>query len=83
MFVYKTLLIADVNYKMFAIMIAFIIREINLSTQMNCSRLQKGRFFSQNRFSVASLQNLLFDCSRVLEYAKIRTVLQSKDLVKV
>ena len=50
---------------------------------MNCSRLQKGRFFSQNRFSVASFQNLLFDRSRVLEYAKIRTVLQSKDLVKV
>ena len=51
---------------------------------MHCSRLQNGRFFfSQNHFSLASLQNLLFDSLRVLEYAKIRNVLQSKDLVKV
>ena len=51
------------------------------------SRLQKSRFFSQNRFSVierlstVSLSvfslapDLLFDCSSVVEYAKIRTVL--------
>ena len=51
------------------------------------SRLQNSRFFSQNRFSVierlstVSLSvfslapDLLFDCSSVVEYAKIRTVL--------
>ena len=50
-------------------------------------------FFSQNQFSVAlefllSLAlrfqpppDLLFDCSRVLEYGKIRTVLQSTRLL--
>ena len=49
--------------------------------------MQNSRFFSQNRFSVigrlstVSLSvfslapDLLFDCSSVVEYAKIRTVL--------
>ena len=88
MFVYKTLLIADVNYKIFAIMtavmIAFIIRENKFVNPNELQQTAKARFlFSQNRFSVTSSQNLLFDCQRVLAYAKIRTVLQSKDLVKV
>ena len=46
-------------------------------------RLQNSQFFSQNQFllSVFSLvPDLLFDCSHVLGYAKIRTVLQSKEI---
>ena len=33
-----------------------------------------------NRASLSLVPHLLFDCSHVLEYAKIRTVLQSKHL---
>ena len=47
------------------------------------SRLQNSRFFLKisKEIGVASvfslIPDLLFDCSSVLEYAKIRTVLQS------
>ena len=66
-------------------MIAFIMRENkfvnpNELLLLDCKTVV---FFSQNRFGLASLETLLFDCSRVLGYAKKRTVLQSKDLVKV
>ena len=47
-----------------------------------CEAREKNRIFSVSpkvSLSVFSLvPDLLFDCSRVLEYAKTRTVLQSK-----
>ena len=46
-------------------------------------RLEKKNRLSPVSLSVFSLiPDLLFDCSRILEYAKIRTVLQSRRTLK-
>ena len=53
-----------------------ISKEIGKAWRKSLTRTKRA---SVTRLSVFSLvPNLLFDCSRVLEYAKIRTVLQSK-----
>ena len=50
-----------------------------LRAPVGCVRREKKKRLSPVSLSVFSLvPDLLFDCSRLLEYAKIRTVLQSK-----
>ena len=52
----------------------------SIVSEIVTSRLENRRFFlkisKENVFSL--VPDLLFDCWRVLEYAKMRTVLQSK-----
>ena len=60
-----------------------VLRARSARTSHACRACEaRGKKFSpQVSLSVFSLvPDLLFDCSRVLEYAKIRTVLQSKRL---
>ena len=73
-----------------------MIKELSVLSQRfndfftQCQTAKLSVLFSQNRFCVAEeflaarlypRSRLFFDCARVLEYAKIRTVLQSNPVL--